>query len=225
MFFFSYGDSWTLANGVVLNLSMDVTHEIYICGNLGHGLCMSPMFAAASINDLNVKLIVSQQTCACSSQGRWCHLSLLPPRSFTPVCLQLDSPFSFPSHSIPTTDCLLAILNHFLLWKGWKHNTEILVTNVFPSHPLISVVSHPLCVCMLGLPLVVISLPDIYFLHLSSFLLFYFLFLSIRSRWQYTSVVLPWPRPSLHIKASLVLQLSLLHGLLLYPLLLTERCC
>lgn len=33
------------------------------------------------------------------------------------------------------------------------------------------------------------------------------------------------PGPSLHIKASLVLQLSLLHGRSPHPLLLTERCC
>lgn len=33
------------------------------------------------------------------------------------------------------------------------------------------------------------------------------------------------PRPSLHIKASLVPQLPLLHGRSPHPLLLTERCC
>lgn len=38
---------------------MDVTHEIFTRCYLGHGLCMSAMFATTPMNDLNLKLIVS----------------------------------------------------------------------------------------------------------------------------------------------------------------------
>ena len=101
--------------------------------------------------------------------------------------------------------CLLARLNPFLLRREPKSDVKILVaTNVFTCHPLISGVSSPWFFPPVLLP----------------FLVYWKLIVLYRS-----FVVLPWPSPSLHIKASLVLQLSLLHGLLLFPLLLTQRCC
>ncbi len=57
VFFLWWSFKW--ANNVALDLSMDVTHAICIWGYLGHCLCMSAMFATASMNDLNLKLIVS----------------------------------------------------------------------------------------------------------------------------------------------------------------------